>query len=66
VLNLLDVIIEDIQDTTGATQLVRIVAGNERLMARITRRSREQLNLQPGDKVVAQIKAAAVREPTRQ
>jgi molybdate transport system ATP-binding protein len=66
VLNLLDVMIEDIQDTTGATQLVRIVAGNERLMARITRRSREQLNLQPGDKVVAQIKAAAVREPTRQ
>jgi molybdate transport system ATP-binding protein len=63
ILNLLEVVIEDIQDTPGPTQLVRIVAGQERLIARITRRSREELNLQPGDTVIAQVKAAAVRGP---
>jgi molybdate transport system ATP-binding protein len=63
VLNLLEVVIEDIQDSAGPTQLIRIVAGQERLIARITRRSREELNLQPGDTVIAQIKAAAVRGP---
>ena len=63
VLNLLEVVIEDIQDTPGPTQLVRIAAGQERLIARITRRSREELNLQRGDTVIAQVKAAAVRGP---
>jgi molybdate transport system ATP-binding protein len=63
ILNLLEVVIEDIQDTPGPTQLVRIVAGQERLIARITRRSREELKLQRGDTVIAQIKAAAVRGP---
>jgi molybdate transport system ATP-binding protein len=63
ILNLLEVVIEGIQDTPGPTQLVRIVAGQERLIARITRRSREELNLQCGDIVTAQLKAAAVRGP---
>jgi molybdate transport system ATP-binding protein len=63
ILNLLEVVIEDIQDTRGPTQLVRIAAGQERLIARITRRSREELSLQPGDTVIAQVKSAAVRGP---
>jgi molybdate transport system ATP-binding protein len=63
VLNLLDVVIEEVQNTPPATQLLRLLAGNERLVARITRRSREELNLQPGDRVVAQVKAVAVRRP---
>jgi molybdate transport system ATP-binding protein len=63
ILNLLEVVIEDIQDTRGPTQLVRIAVGQERLIARITRRSREELNLQAGDTVIAQVKAAAVRGP---
>ena len=63
ILNLLEVVIEEIQDTPGPAQLVRLIAGQERLLARITRRSRQELNLQPGDKVVAQVKAAAVRGP---
>jgi molybdate transport system ATP-binding protein len=63
ILNLLEVVIEDIQDTPGPTQLVRIAAGQERLIACITRRSREELNLQRGDTVIAQVKAAAVRGP---
>lgn len=63
ILNLLEVVIEEIQDTRGPTQLVRLAAGQERLIARITRRSRVELNLQSGDTVIAQVKAAAVRGP---
>jgi molybdate transport system ATP-binding protein len=63
VLNLLDVVIEEIQVRLGPILLVRLAVGQERLIARITRRSCEELSLQPGDKVVAQIKAAAVRGP---
>jgi len=63
VLNLLDVVIEAVQDAPPATQLVRLLAGQQRLVARITRRSREDLNLQPGDRVVAQVKTVAVRRP---
>lgn len=63
VLNLLDVVIEAVQDAPPATQLVRLLAGQQRLVARITRRSRENLNLQPGDRVVAQVKAVAVSRP---
>jgi molybdate transport system ATP-binding protein len=63
ILNLLEVVIEEIQDTPGPAQLVRLAVGQERLLARITRRSRQELNLQPGETVVAQVKAAAVRGP---
>lgn len=61
ILNLLEVVIQDIQDTAAPTQLIQIAVGGERLLARITRRSREELNLQRGDTVIAQVKAAAVR-----
>ncbi len=61
--NLLEVVIQDIQDTAAPTQLIQIAAGGERLVARITRRSRQELNLQPGDTVIAQVKVAAVRGP---
>ncbi|MDA1062737.1 MAG: molybdenum ABC transporter ATP-binding protein [Proteobacteria bacterium] len=63
VLNLLDVVIEAVQDAPPAAQLIRVLAGQQRLVARITRRSRENLNLQPGDRVVAQVKAVAVSRP---
>jgi molybdate transport system ATP-binding protein len=63
ILNLIDVSVIDVQDTHGPTQLVKIAAGQDELIARITRRSCEELNLQPGDRVVAQVKAAAVRGP---
>lgn len=65
VLNQLDVVIEAIQSGRGPTVLLRLLAGEEQLLARITRRSSAELNLQPGDRLVAQIKAAAVREPAR-
>ena len=63
ILNLLEVLIEEIQDTPGPTQLVRLAAGQHKILARITRRSRQELNLQPGETLIAQVKAAAVRSP---
>ena len=43
ILNLIDVSVIDVQDTHGPTQLVRIAAGKDELIARITRRSREEI-----------------------
>ncbi len=45
---------------TPAHVLVRLEAGGTPLLARITRRSRDQLQLQPGKNVWAQIKAVAL------
>ncbi len=45
---------------TPAHVLVRLEAGGTPLLARITRRSRDQLQLQPGKSVWAQIKAVAL------
>ncbi len=63
ILNVLDAQIEALEDVSGATCLVRLVVGQERLLARVTRRSSADLELQPGQSIVAQIKAVAVREP---
>jgi len=63
VLNQLDAVIDDMQNSVAPTQLVRLRVGRERLIARITRRSREELNLRSGDQVIAQVKAVAVRGP---
>lgn len=63
ILNVLGAVIEDIQATQGPSNLLRLKVGSEQLLARITRRSCDDLGLQVGDKVEAQIKAVAVREP---
>ena len=63
ILNVLAVTIDAIQEPQGASQLVRLDAGGIHLLARVTRRSCEQLELRPGDALYAQIKAVAVREP---
>lgn len=61
ILNILPANIEAIDDAPGASRLVRLRIGADRLLARITRRSCDDLGLQVGDKVHAQIKAVAVR-----
>jgi molybdate transport system ATP-binding protein len=61
ILNILPATIAAIATETEATQLVRLRLGDERLVARITRRSLRQLQLQVGDKVFAQIKSVTVR-----
>jgi molybdate transport system ATP-binding protein len=61
ILNILDAKIAAIEDATGATRLLRLEVGGEQLLARITRLSCDELYLQRGDTVSAQIKAVAVR-----
>ena len=63
ILNVLPASIDAVQAATGASQLLRLDVGGDKLLARVTRRSAEELNLRPGDHVFAQIKAVAVREP---
>ena len=63
ILNVLPAIIDEIQESRGASQLLRLAVGDEKLLARVTRKSCEDLNLQRGETVIAQIKAVAVREP---
>jgi len=61
ILNILPAVIEAIQPDRGASMLVRLLLGNDRIVARVTRRSIRELELQEGDEVFAQIKSVAVR-----
>ena len=61
ILNILPATIEAIEPDGGSSELVHLAIGNEHILARVTRRSRTQLGLQPGDQVLAQIKSVAVR-----
>ncbi|HEY0200735.1 MAG TPA: molybdenum ABC transporter ATP-binding protein [Burkholderiaceae bacterium] len=59
--NLLPARVVDMVDAdTPAHVLVRLDAGGTPLLARITRRSRDQLGIQPGKSMWAQIKAVAL------
>lgn len=62
ILNRLEVEVEAIHHGEGATRIVRLRAGKEKLLARITRRSVEAMRLAPGEQVTAQLKAVAVRQ----
>jgi molybdate transport system ATP-binding protein len=61
ILNILPATIEAIAAETTSAELVRLSLGDDRLVARITRRSLQRLELQVGDKVYAQIKSVTVR-----
>ena len=62
ILNRLPVIVtQDIAADNSAHVLVRLDAGGTPLLARITRFSRDQLHVHPGQALWAQIKAVAVR-----
>jgi len=61
ILNILPAIVEELQVGRGPSILLRLRIGTDQLIARITRRSCDELNLQAGDAVLAQIKAVAVR-----
>ena len=63
ILNVVPVEIDRLGDTDGAMQLVRLKAGSDRLLARISRRSSRELGLCEGLKLYAQVKAAAVKNP---
>lgn len=61
ILNILPATIEAIAAESTSTELVRLSLGGDCLVARITRRSLQRLELQAGDKVYAQIKSVTVR-----
>jgi len=61
ILNVMRAQIESVQDETGASMLAHLRAGDDHILARITRRSWSDLGLQPGDSVFVQIKSIAVR-----
>ena len=61
ILNILPAVVEAFQPGNGPSMLVRLKLGDDRIVARVTRRSIRELGLQPGDELFAQIKSVAVR-----
>ena len=61
ILNIIPGVIDAISSETASTELVRLKLGGDVLVARITRRSLQQLSLHIGDEVYAQIKSVTVR-----
>jgi molybdate transport system ATP-binding protein len=64
ILNILPATIEEIQEQSGPMLLLRLRLGSDRVISRITRRSRDNLALQVGDEILAQIKSVAIRKST--
>jgi molybdate transport system ATP-binding protein len=60
IVNVLPATIEAIEPDGRSSELVQLAIGNERILARVTRRSRSNLELQCGDQLLAQIKSVAV------
>lgn len=61
ILNILCATVEEVHCVDTATALVRLGAGNQGLLARVTNRSVRRLGLKPGDQVFAQVKSVTVR-----
>ncbi|MBW4710015.1 molybdenum ABC transporter ATP-binding protein [Roseobacter sp. YSTF-M11] len=59
-LNILDVTIRDLRVGTGPGVIVQLSFGRSVLLARVTRRSAEALNLHPGQSVFAVLKAVSL------
>jgi molybdate transport system ATP-binding protein len=60
ILNILPVTLSEIEQSGDARILLRLSLGSQYLLARITRRSAANLQLQVGDELFAQIKSAAL------
>jgi len=60
ILNVLPVTLAEIESSSGPSVLLRLQLGSQFLLARLTRKSAEALNLRPGDALFAQIKSAAL------
>jgi molybdate transport system ATP-binding protein len=61
ILNILPADVEAIRSGGGASTLVRLRIGDDRIVARVTRRSVRELELRDGESLFAQIKSVAVR-----
>lgn len=60
ILNILPVTVLEIEQTTQPRLLIRLALGEQRLLARITRKSLVELNVKLGDEMYAQIKSVAL------
>jgi len=60
ILNILPVTVDEISLNDDAQVTVRVLAGDEPILARITRKSALELGLQPGMRVFAQVKGIAL------
>ncbi len=60
ILNVLPAIITDLIDDEGGQSIVRLQVGSQPLLAHITRKSAQLLNLQTGMKVYVQIKGTSI------
>jgi molybdate transport system ATP-binding protein len=61
ILNIIPITVDEIHLGQGPYALVRLRAGDDLLMTRLTRRSCDELRLKTGDQLLAQIKSVAVR-----
>ena len=66
ILNVLPARVISVEADAAGTELVWLQLGSDRLVARVTRRSRTELQIQPGDDVLAQVKSVAVRQAPTQ
>ncbi len=60
ILNILPVTVDELKPDGDAQVMVRLLAGNVPILARITRKSADELGLAPGKPVFAQIKSIAL------
>ena len=61
ILNILPAVVDEVSDAEDGMATLRLSLGQERLLARVTRRSVRDLGLAAGSRVFAQIKSAAIR-----
>ena len=61
ILNVLRATVEEVRPVDAATALVRLGIGNQDVLAQVTNRSVRRLELQPGERVFAQVKSVTVR-----
>jgi len=61
ILNVIEATIDDVRTVGPSSSLVRLAAGEDYLLALITRRSVARLDLKTGDRVFAQVKSVTVR-----
>ena len=61
ILNLLDTHVEKIIDYTESSKLLQLTIGQQRLLSLITSKSLASLNLQEGQKVIAQVKTVSLK-----
>jgi molybdate transport system ATP-binding protein len=60
ILNSFETRLLEIEESEGSRVLLRLALGRQFLLARVTRKSADQLALQPGDTLYAQVKSAAL------